>query len=155
MDEMINIYQDSCEAKQITLIQKIDYELLNYSLVTDKSRVIQVLVNLMNNAIKFTGMGGRIAIKAKPYENVVGRMIKFEVKDSGVGVMADKLSRIQSQLREHIGMVESMSRMRKKPALGLGVTISNKIIEGLAQIETNHLQISSTPNKGTKAFFFV
>jgi signal transduction histidine kinase len=43
----------------------------------------------MNNAIKFTNMGGKITIKGKLYDNINGRMIRVEIKDNGIGLRSD------------------------------------------------------------------
>lgn len=66
-------------------------------------------------------------------------MIRLEVKDNGHGINNILLRDIQTQLRHNLGMVESIRVNKQQRPVGLGVTISNKIVSGLADIEDNHL----------------
>lgn len=90
----------------------------------DKSRLEQVLVNLIHNAVKFTKSGGEIVLEA---EVTVGgavsvNCVRFAVRDSGVGIPADSLSRIF----ERFYRVDSS---RTGSGTGLGLSISKHIVE--------------------------
>ncbi len=90
----------------------------------DKSRLEQVLVNLIHNAVKFTKSGGEIILEA---EAVIGgavsvNCIRFSVRDSGVGIPSDSLSRIF----ERFYRVDSS---RTGSGTGLGLSISKHIVE--------------------------
>jgi len=55
----------ACDSKSIKLIFSSEENLLTYKLRTDKGRIMQVMVNLINNSLKFTKEGGEIQIKFK------------------------------------------------------------------------------------------
>lgn len=84
----------------------------------DKSRLEQVLVNIIHNAVKFTKPGGEIVLVA---ESVIGG-IRFAVRDSGVGIPAESLSRIFERFYR-------VDRSRTGSGTGLGLSISKHIIE--------------------------
>jgi len=86
----------------------------------DKSRLEQVLVNLIHNAVKFTKPGGEIVIEAESREAVGG--VRFAVRDSGVGIPAESLSRIFERFYR-------VDRSRTGSGTGLGLSISKHIIE--------------------------
>ena len=90
----------------------------------DKSRLEQVLVNLIHNAVKFTKPGGEVSIEA---ESVIGGApygdgIRFAVRDSGVGIPAESLTRIFERFYR-------VDRSRTGSGTGLGLSISKHIVE--------------------------
>ena len=84
----------------------------------DKSRLEQVLVNLIHNAVKFTKPGGEIVLVA---ESVIGG-VRFAVRDSGAGIPAESLSRIFERFYR-------VEKSRTGSGAGLGLSISKHIIE--------------------------
>ncbi|MBI5943119.1 MAG: PAS domain-containing protein [Chloroflexi bacterium] len=84
----------------------------------DKSRLEQVLVNLIHNAVKFTKPGGEISVET---ESATGG-IRFAVRDSGVGIPAESLSRIFERFYR-------VDKSRTGSGTGLGLSISKHIIE--------------------------
>jgi two-component system phosphate regulon sensor histidine kinase PhoR len=84
----------------------------------DKSRLEQVLVNLIHNAVKFTKPGGEIALEA---ESIIGG-VRFAVRDTGVGIPTESLSRIFERFYR-------VDRSRTGSGTGLGLSISKHIIE--------------------------
>jgi two-component system phosphate regulon sensor histidine kinase PhoR len=86
----------------------------------DKSRLEQVLVNLIHNAVKFTKPGGEIVIEAESREAVGA--VRFAVRDSGVGIPAESLSRIFERFYR-------VDKSRAGSGTGLGLSISKHIIE--------------------------
>jgi two-component system phosphate regulon sensor histidine kinase PhoR len=84
----------------------------------DKSRLEQVLVNLIHNAVKFTKPGGEISIET---ESIIGG-IRFAVRDSGVGIPAESLTRIFERFYR-------VDKSRTGSGTGLGLSISKHIIE--------------------------
>lgn len=84
----------------------------------DSSRLQQVLVNLIHNAIKFTLPGGDILVSAKSEnQNVI-----FSVKDTGIGIPPDDLSRIFERFYK-------ADRARASGGTGLGLSISRHLVE--------------------------
>ncbi len=84
----------------------------------DKSRLEQVLVNLIHNAVKFTKPGGDISLET---ESITGG-IRFAVRDSGVGIPTESLTRIFERFYR-------VDKSRTGSGTGLGLSISKHIIE--------------------------
>jgi len=84
----------------------------------DRSRLEQVLVNLIHNAVKFTKPGGEIVLEA----GSVSGGVRFAVRDSGIGIPAESLSRIFERFYR-------VDKSRTGSGTGLGLSISKHIIE--------------------------
>jgi two-component system, OmpR family, phosphate regulon sensor histidine kinase PhoR len=84
----------------------------------DRSRLEQVLVNLIHNAVKFTKPGGEIILEA----GSVSGGVRFAVRDSGVGIPSESLSRIFERFYR-------VDKSRTGSGTGLGLSISKHIIE--------------------------
>lgn len=105
----------------------------------DKRRIKQVLLNVLNNAIKFTDSDGKIDIEAEcsSTEGVVLR-----VKDNGIGIPQDHLEEVFDMFRQVDG-----SLARKYDGAGLGLPLSRKLIEK----HGGTLSLASQPGQGTTA----
>ena len=106
----------------------------------DSLRIRQIILNLLGNAVKFTDEGS-IDISA----NVVGQgtaspMFQIHVKDSGIGIPADRLDAIFQQFQQADG-----STARKYGGTGLGLSISN----ALAELMQGKLEVASVVDEGT------
>ena len=86
----------------------------------DKERLVQVIMNLLTNAIKFTPHTGKITIKAK--EDI--EHVKISISDTGIGIPADKLNSIFERFYQVDG-----SAKRKYGGAGLGLSICRSIID--------------------------
>jgi len=82
----------------------------------DSGRVLQVLANLVSNAIKFTPAAGRVSIRVR----AEGSEIVFSVSDTGIGIPSSELPKVFERFRQ-------ISKDRR--GLGLGLHISKSIIE--------------------------
>jgi two-component system sensor histidine kinase/response regulator len=102
------------------------------ALLGDPGRVRQILVNLIGNAIKFTQRGEvtlRIELIARPenrsdVESVEETRLRFEVRDTGMGIPADRLQEVFVAFEQ----VDS-STTRKFGGTGLGLSISKRLVE--------------------------
>src|SRR6201986_3340903 len=92
---------------------------------TDGVLLLQVLNNLVSNAIKFTDKGG-VRIDTMMVEGRERRFLRFEVRDTGVGVPAEK----RKEIFEEFVQADS-SHARKFGGTGLGLAISKRLIEGM------------------------
>lgn len=111
---------------------------LPVAVISDKQKLMQVLLNLLGNAIKYTSEGGIILRVGKHN----GR-IRFEVIDSGAGIPENKLSEIFNPFRQvHDGNT-------KTDGVGLGLAISKNLIELLG----GNLQVKSEVGKGSTFWF--
>jgi len=106
---------------------------------TDPTRLTQCLVNLINNAIKFTEEG-HVFLDIS-FENRDGRdYIRFDVEDTGIGIPQDKQEKIFESFTQADG-----STTRKFGGTGLGLTITKKLVELLG----GQISVSSQENKGS------
>jgi len=106
---------------------------------TDKGKVLQVLINLLGNAVKFTDSGN---IKLKIYEEE--DRLYFDVSDTGIGISEEDQKVIFDEFRQADG-----STTRKYGGTGLGLSICKKI----AELMEGDLTIKSEPGTGTTFTF--
>ncbi|MCA9915999.1 MAG: hypothetical protein KC496_21740, partial [Anaerolineae bacterium] len=112
----------------------------------DETRTRQILLNLVNNAIKFT-MEGYVAIYAYMVEEDSGRrMVRFDVEDTGIGIAKEDIPTIFEQFRQ----VDS-SLTRTAGGTGLGLPIS----KALAEMQGGELLVESEVNVGSTFSFTV
>ena len=88
----------------------------------DADRVVQTLLNLLGNALKFSPPGGVVTVRSVTR----GTFVEFSIRDRGRGIPEDKLDRIFARFEQ----VDS-SDAREKGGSGLGLAISRSIIERL------------------------
>lgn len=126
---------------------------LNYScpsrdqgmvLVGDSLRLGQILLNLVNNAVKFTNQGEVNIILSLVEETPTKCKIKFEIKDTGIGIEKEKLESIFNEFNQ-----ADTSTTRLYGGTGLGLSISRKLIELMG----GTLQVESAPGIGTNFHF--
>ena len=115
-------------------------ENLSTTLRADHSRLQQVLVNLIHNAVKFTKPGGEINLFAESSEGGV----RFGVKDSGIGIPAESLNRIF----ERFYRVDSS---RTGSGTGLGLSIAKHIVEA----HSGKIWAESDLGKGSTFYFSI
>jgi PAS domain S-box-containing protein len=113
-------------------------------LVGDPGRLRQILVNLLNNAVKFTERGEVVFRVAVAEQNETSAVLHFEVLDTGIGIPADKLSSIFAPFVQVDG-----SLTRKRDGTGLGLAISRRLIE----IMGGNLLAESEPGRGSRFHF--
>ena len=105
----------------------------------DRDRVLQVLENLVGNAIKFTAAGGCIIVGAAPgVEEVL-----FSVADSGAGISAENLPRLFDRFWQ--------AKRADRQGAGLGLPICKGIVEA----HRGRIWVESAPNRGTTVYFTI
>jgi PAS domain S-box-containing protein len=110
-----------------------------WTIMADRLRTRQILVNLLNNAVKFTPEGGSIGIEARQQ----GEHLTLTVWDTGIGIAEDQ----QAKVFERFYQVKSADiHSRKNEGTGLGLSVSRH----LAQLMGGDLTLESTPNKGSR-----
>ncbi len=122
---------------------------LPHTIVADQKRLRQVLINLIGNAIKFTDQG-QITFKVELIDHLSREQqtlakIKFDVEDTGIGIIPEQLTKIFSPF-EQAGDPSRMSE-----GTGLGLAISQSIV----QLMGGKIAVDSQPNRGSKFFFEV
>ena len=106
-------------------------------IVADEGRVIQVLSNLVGNAVKFTPEGGTITIRA---EDAPGG-VRFSVSDTGVGMTPEQLSKLFGQFWQ--------ANPADRRGIGLGLSIARGIVEA----HGGRIWVESQPGVGTTFHF--
>lgn len=115
-------------------------------IVTDEKRLLQVISNLIGNAIKFTHNGG-ITLKVENYRHDGnGQHVKFIIQDTGIGIDKDYLDKIFDEFAQL-----DNSRTRKYEGSGLGLAISKRVVEVLG----GEIGVESEKGKGSKFWFTV
>jgi len=89
------------------------------SVLADAERVMEVVTNLVHNAIKFTPAGGQVTISAR----LAGEEVILSVQDTGIGIPADDLPRIFERFYK-------ADRARSGGGTGLGLSIARHIVQG-------------------------
>jgi PAS domain S-box-containing protein len=112
----------------------------------DPGRLRQVLVNLVGNAVKFTEHGEIGVTIEKVRDLPDGTLLRFEVRDTGIGIAADKLDFIFESFHQADG---SMSR--RFGGTGLGLSIASGIIEVMG----GEIEVESTEGVGSTFHFTV
>lgn len=133
------------EEKGIYMKEVIGENVPEY-VIGDETRISQVIMNLAGNAIKFTQKGS-VTISVS-IESVRGETVelKFSVKDTGIGIPADKIDKIF----ESFGQA-SADTTRKFGGTGLGLTISKQLVE----MHGSELKVKSIPGEGSEFYFVV
>ncbi len=130
--------------KAISMSFKIDRDIPEI-IIGDPTRLKQILINYINNAIKFTSKYGEITVRAQLINSIDGNCeIKYSVSDTGIGIPQSK----QKLLFNDYVQVDS-STSRKYGGSGLGLSISKK----LALLMKGKVGLESVENIGSTFWF--
>ncbi len=131
------------EEKEIRLSCELAPDLPR-QIVTDPTRLRQVLINLIGNAIKFTDAGTiRVEVAWVPGDTDSGR-VRFAITDTGIGLTQEQLARLFQPFTQADG-----SFTRRYGGTGLGLSISQSLVRLLG----GDLQLTSAPARGTTCRF--
>lgn len=139
VNQVINVVLYQAQRKDLELLLNIEQG-LPHAIWVDESRIKQVLINLLGNAVKFTEQG-EIELKVEQIKcddkNIT---LRFSVRDTGIGIPKDKQQRIFDAFTQ-----EDSSVSKKYGGTGLGLTISNTILKYMG----SQLSLSSEIGKGS------
>ncbi|MDR3361990.1 MAG: response regulator [Desulfovibrio sp.] len=120
------------------------------SLAGDPVRIRQVLVNLINNSVKFTNHGSvRVSVSEEPQETEDERcdhLLRFSVSDTGIGIPQNKIGRLFNSFSQ-----VDTSTSRKFGGTGLGLAISKRLVELMG----GKIGVDSTENVGSTFWFIL
>lgn len=136
----VELVEHEADQKHVTLVFNIDPRVPEW-LVGDPVRLQQVLLNLLNNAIKFAFVGGGVVVQVLP-EQVSARdaVLRFVVSDTGVGVPLD----IQDKIFELFSQPDGAGSLRYG-GTGLGLTVAAQLVKLLK----GRIWLRSIPYRGS------
>jgi PAS domain S-box-containing protein len=142
---IISSMQYQTDEKGISLSQNIDKDVPEI-IIGDRTRLSQILLNLISNAVKFTEVGG-ITIDLKVIEQTNEKVrIRFAVADTGIGIANDKLSTIFESFKQ-----AEIDTTRKYGGTGLGLAISKRLIE----LHDSRINVDSVQGVGSNFWFSI
>jgi two-component system phosphate regulon sensor histidine kinase PhoR len=134
-ENVLNMYQLKAREKRVDLVSDIPEDLP--PIRADRDRLSQILINILDNAVKFTPEGGTVSVSAAPAPD---REVVVRVADTGIGVPRDEVSR----LGERFYRVDR-GRSRELGGTGLGLSI----VKHLVLVHKGRMEIESQLGRGT------
>lgn len=141
MREVVENLQYKAEKENISL--SFEHFSKNVLVNADRNQIKQVLINLIENAIKYNEPNGSVTVGAKPFSKDENRMLVY-VEDTGIGINQQFIDRVT----ERFFRVDK-SRSREKGGTGLGLAIVKHIMEAHGE----EFFIESTPDVGSTFSF--
>jgi PAS domain S-box-containing protein len=143
LDNVSTLVGHKAGDKGLELLYKIPADIPRH-LVGDPLRLWQILVNLLNNAVKFTDRG-EIEIAAELIEQTGNRAkLRFTVRDTGIGMTPEQTSRLFQAFSQADG-----STTRKYGGTGLGLSISKRLVE----LMHGEIYVESEVDRGSRFIF--
>ena len=125
----VELYADLAEEKGITVEVACPEGL---TVMADRSRLRQVLANLLDNALKYTPRGGRVDLAARAEEGGV----RIEVRDTGAGIPPEELPRVWDRLYRG-------DKSRTERGLGLGLSL----VKAIVTAHQGQVAVTSSPGR--------
>jgi two-component system phosphate regulon sensor histidine kinase PhoR len=139
IDDIIDFLKEPAEKKKISLSR---HEIPpSLTLRADRSYLEQVLINLLDNAIKYTPEGGKVIVSAVEKNS---EDIQFSIEDNGIGIPKEDLSRIFERFYR-------VDKGRSKELGGTGLGLS--IVKHLVQAHGGRVWVESQLGKGSTFYF--
>ena len=145
VSKTLNSLQFKTAEKEVILKSEIDHRIATY-VKGDNTRLYQILINLLGNAIKFTEEG-EVKLKLdllKETNNTV--KVRFEISDTGIGIEPDKIDHIFDSYVQ-----ASSDTTRKYGGTGLGLTITKRLL----QLYNSNIMVKSEIGKGSSFSFII
>ena len=143
LDNAVNVLSMRADEKNLELVMDLPPELPT-ALVGDPSRLGQVLLNLGNNAVKFTERG-EVVLRVTVLERADASVrLQFEVRDTGIGMSEE----LQQRLFQPFTQADA-STSRRYGGTGLGLAISRHLV----QLMGGSFRVESAPGRGSRFFF--
>jgi PAS domain S-box-containing protein len=137
--------QFNANEKKIYLKYTID-DIIPKTIIGDSTRLCQVLLNLVGNAIKFTETGG-VTIDLSVVEQTNKDVkIRFAVTDTGIGIASDKINTIFESFKQ-----AEADTSRKYGGTGLGLAITKRLIE----LHDARINVDTVPGQGSTFWFTI
>jgi two-component system, sensor histidine kinase and response regulator len=138
-----SLINERAQLKSLPVISEIDPG-LPALLLGDPLRLQQILVNFLSNAVKFTEKGDIRIVARTLHENENGILVRFEVRDTGIGMSEDTQARLFSPFEQ-----ADSSTTRRYGGTGLGLAISRRLAEAMG----GTIGVNSQPGAGSTFWF--
>lgn len=138
--EMLDIVQPLAAVRQITL-KLIDSPANNLFVNADRQRLKQVLLNLLNNAVKYNQTGGSIIVEIilQPIDTTGNAFLRVSISDTGMGINTEDISKLFKPF-ERIGAENTETE-----GTGLGLAVVKKLMDAMG----GSIGVESVPRKGS------
>jgi signal transduction histidine kinase/CheY-like chemotaxis protein/HPt (histidine-containing phosphotransfer) domain-containing protein len=138
LDDAINLVALTADAKGLRLTVEMTRD-CPITVIGDETRLRQILVNLLGNAVKFTDRGG-VAVRVSALDGGDGRIrLRMAVRDTGIGIERDQVDRL------FIAFSQVEASTRGRAGTGLGLVISRRLAEAMG----GTIDVTSTPGTGS------
>ncbi len=138
---LFTFFKPETENKQIELILDPFPSIKNSLIITDKTKLTQILTNLIKNSIKYTNAG-----QINFGYSLKGENLEFYIKDTGIGIESEIQDKIFERFRQ-----ADLSADRPYEGAGLGLSISKSFVEMLG----GKIWLESAPNEGSTFYFTI
>lgn len=143
IDGIVDDFSYLGKEKDITVKRRIEF-FIDTKFIGDKARLSQIIINLMNNALKFTKEGEIVLSVKKLGEEDNKAFLEFCIEDTGIGISKEEQEELLSGF--FYGRIKKQSG-----GLGLGLSISKEIV----RVMGGELWFESKENEGSKFFFSI
>ncbi|MCK5504374.1 MAG: response regulator, partial [Thermodesulfovibrionia bacterium] len=144
LDNLANMTAIKAEEKEQEFLYSLEKD-VPLSLIGDPLRLGQILINLTDNAVKFTDTGGEILVSIELVQEEKKQVtLRFSVKDTGVGLTEEQQEKLFQSFTQADG-----STSRKYGGTGLGLTISKRMVELMG----GKILVESESGKGSDFIF--
>jgi signal transduction histidine kinase len=118
--QLLQMFEPKAKGRGVTLAAQVGANAP--AIIGDRERLLQIMINLMDNALKFTPSGGEITIRADVFAGDP-EFVQFSVSDTGKGINPENLDRIFDRLYQEQNAVAS------RQGLGLGLAICKELVD--------------------------
>ncbi len=143
LDPLVDLFTEKCAQKKLELLISLDKDVPS-SVIGDPLKLRQVMINLVANAIKFTGQGEiiiRVSCSRKTEQSV---FLVFSIQDSGIGIKPEQIESLFTAFTQADG-----SHTRRYGGTGLGLAICRQIVTLMG----GEIKAKSSPGEGSTFSF--
>lgn len=146
LNSILNLLYIQARDKNVTMALLFD-DKVPKNVCGDPTRLRQIIINLANNAIKFTEAGGHIIIRVALVEQLADKLkFRFIIEDTGIGIAEDALAKIFESFVQ-----ADSSTSRRFGGTGLGLAITRQLVTSMQ----GDISVESVLNKGTTFTFHI
>ena len=143
IEDSLSIVRGAARTKRLSLLNAC-HDTASVPLIGDARRLRQILLNLLNNAIKFTAHGSITLSVTCQDANAGIKNLRFEVIDTGIGIASDHIASLFERFTQVDGAIN-----RDFGGSGLGLAISKRLVEAMG----GNIGVQSEPDVGSTFWF--